>query len=88
LGAGYYVSTASLEVLDKIRLMLDFDMMASPNYAYQIYDGDGSAFGEAGPPGSGEAEKEFQRFFTVEAKENWTSIEFDGRSDYGPVSAQ
>lgn len=64
--------------------MLDFDMMASPNYAYQIYDGDGSVFGESGPPGSAEAEKEFQRFFTVEAKENWTSIEFDGRSDYGP----
>ena len=59
-------------------------MMASPNYAYQIYDGDGSVFGESGPPGSAEAEKEFQRFFTVEAKENWTSIEFDGRSDYGP----
>jgi len=84
LGAGYYVSTATKAQLDKIRLMLDFDMMASPNYAYQIYDGDGSVFGEKGPAGSAEAEKEFQRFFTVEAKENWTSIEFDGRSDYGP----
>ena len=50
-------------------------MMASPNYAYQIYDGDGSVFGESGPPGSAEAEKEFQRFFTVEAKENYTTIE-------------
>lgn len=61
--------------------------MASPNYAYQIYDGDGSAFNLSGPQGSGEAEREFQRFFTVEAKENWTSIEFDGRSDYGPFLA-
>lgn len=59
-------------------------MMASPNYAFQIYDGDGSAFGLSGPPGSAEAEAEFQRFFTYEAHENWTSIEFDGRSDYGP----
>ena len=84
LGASYYVSQQSKAELDKIRLMLDFDMMASPNYAFQIYDGDGSAFGEAGPPGSGEAELEFQRFFTQEAHENWTSIEFDGRSDYGP----
>lgn len=43
LGAEYYVSVAPQSELDKIRLMLDFDMMASPNYAYQIYDGDGSA---------------------------------------------
>lgn len=64
--------------------MLDFDMLASPNYAIQIYDGDGSAFGLSGPPGSGEAEREFQRFFTVELGQNFTSIAFDGRSDYGP----
>lgn len=67
--------------------MLDFDMMASPNYAFQIYDGDGSAFGESGPPGSAEAEHEFARFFTEEAHENHTEIEFDGRSDYGPFLA-
>lgn len=84
LGATYYVSELSPSELLKIRLMLDFDMMASPNYAFQIYDGDGSAFGESGPPGSGEAELEFQRFFTEEMGENFTTIEFDGRSDYGP----
>lgn len=84
LGASYYVSQQPQSELDKIRLMLDFDMMASPNYAYQIYDGDGSAFGESGPPGSGEAEHEFERYFAKEAGLNFTSIEFDGRSDYGP----
>lgn len=62
-------------------------MMASPNYAFQIYDGDGSAFGESGPPGSAEAEHEFARYFTEEAHENYTQIEFDGRSDYGPFLA-
>ncbi|KAH6665511.1 putative leucine aminopeptidase 2 [Halenospora varia] len=84
LGASYYVSKAAQTELDKIRLMLDFDMMASPNYAYQIYDGDGSSFNESGPPGSAEAEHEFERYFKVEAGLNFTSIEFDGRSDYGP----
>ena len=61
--------------------------MASPNFAYQIYDGDGSAFGESGPPGSAEAEAAFQSYFTHEAGLNYTSIEFDGRSDYGPFLA-
>lgn len=64
--------------------MLDFDMMASPNYAFQIYDGDGSAYGESGPPGSGEAEAAFAQFFAEEMHQNFTQIEFDGRSDYGP----
>jgi aminopeptidase Y len=62
----------------------DFDMLASPNYAYQIYDGDGSAFNVTGPPGSAEAEHAFQSYFTKEAQQNWTEVEFDGRSDYGP----
>jgi Zn-dependent M28 family amino/carboxypeptidase len=84
LGATYYVSQLSQQEKDKIRLFLDFDMMASPNYAFQIYDGDGSAFNESGPPGSAEAEKEFQHYFTDIAKKPYTSIEFDGRSDYGP----
>lgn len=50
LGAEYYVKVAPQSELDKIRLMLDFDMMASPNYAYQIYDGDGSACKSKLPP--------------------------------------
>ncbi|KAF2260286.1 leupeptin-inactivating enzyme 1 precursor [Lojkania enalia] len=84
LGATYYVMQLSQEEKDKIRLFLDFDMMASPNYAFQIYDGDGSAFNLTGPPGSAEAEAEFTRYFADIAKVNHTEIEFDGRSDYGP----
>jgi len=84
LGAGYYVSQLNQTEKNKIRLLLDFDMMASPNYAIQIYDGDGSAYGEAGPPGSAEAEAEFTSFFVKELHQNYTQIEFDGRSDYGP----
>lgn len=84
LGATYYVSQLSQEEKNKIRLFLDFDMMASPNYAFQIYDGDGSAFNLSGPPGSAEAEAEFTNFFKNIAQVNYTQIEFDGRSDYGP----
>jgi Zn-dependent M28 family amino/carboxypeptidase len=61
--------------------MLDFDMIASPNFALQIYDGDGSEFGIAGPNGSGNVEKVFQDFF--DARGLYTErIPFDGRSDY------
>ena len=84
LGATYYVSQLSQAEKDKIRLFLDFDMMASPNYAFQIYDGDGSAFNETGPAGSAEAEAEFTHYFADIAGVNHTEIEFDGRSDYGP----
>jgi len=59
LGAEFYVKSLNQTEKDKIRLMLDFDMMASPNYAFQIYDGDGSAYNLTGPPGSAEAEAEF-----------------------------
>lgn len=60
-------------------------MMASPNFAYQIYDGDGSAYNASypGPTGSAEAEHEFAAYFDSRGL-NHTEIEFDGRSDYGP----
>jgi len=83
LGAEYYVKQLSQAEKDKIRLLLDFDMMASPNYAYQIYDVDGSAFNLTGPAGSAEAEHEFAAWFDSLGL-NHTEIEFDGRSDYGP----
>ncbi|CAG8962341.1 hypothetical protein HYFRA_00005397 [Hymenoscyphus fraxineus] len=84
LGATYYVAHLNQSEINKIRLLLNFDMLASPNYAYQIYDGDGSAFNSTGPPGSAEAEHAFQDYFTNEAHQGWTETEFDGRSDYGP----
>ena len=44
--------------------MLDFDMLASPNFARFVYDGDGSEPGNpAGPPGSGEVERVFADFW-------------------------
>ena len=84
LGSTYYVSQLSEEERNKIRLELNFDMIASPNFVYAIYDGDGSAFNVSGPPGSAEAEKLFEDYFTNDAGLKYVPTEFDGRSDYGP----
>ena len=83
LGAADYVSRLSQEELDKIRIYLNFDMIASPNYVYAIYDGDGSAFGVTGPVGSAQAEKLFEDYFASQGLATVPS-DFDGRSDYGP----
>lgn len=81
IGSDYYVSQLSKSGMSNISAMLDFDMIASPNYAEQIYDGDGSEFGTAGPSGSGAIERVFQEFF--DARSEYTErIPFDGRSDY------
>ncbi len=84
LGSTCYVSQLSPSELGQIRLNLNFDMIASPNYVYAIYDGDGSAFGTSGPAGSAEAEKLFEDYFKDEAGLNTVPTELDGRSDYGP----
>jgi carboxypeptidase Q len=72
------------EELAKIRIYLNFDMIASPNFKYGIYDGDGSGFNISGPPGSAEAEHLFEDYLTKIAKVKHLPSEFDGRSDYGP----
>lgn len=58
-------------------------MIASPNYVYFVYDGDGSAFNITGPEGSAQIEHLFEEHFL---DVGWTSkpTAFDGRSDYGP----
>ncbi|ODH26347.1 hypothetical protein ACO22_04675 [Paracoccidioides brasiliensis] len=81
LGSQYYVDSLSTEEREKIRLYLNMDMTASPNYATQIYDGDGSSFNLTGPAGSAEIEKLLQKFYE-DREENHVPSEFDGRSDY------
>src|SRR5262249_52996190 len=66
----------------KIIAMLDFDMVASPNWARQVYDGDGSEEGNpAGPGGSGFIEGLFNGWFESQGQAT-EPIPFDGRSDY------
>ncbi|PWZ01230.1 Zn-dependent exopeptidase [Testicularia cyperi] len=84
LGAEYYVSQLNEAQKDQIRLYLNFDMIASPNFALARYDGDGSKFGKAGPAGSAQAEALFADYFKNVAKRPLIESAFDGRSDYGP----
>jgi Zn-dependent M28 family amino/carboxypeptidase len=48
-----------------------------------IYDGDGSAFGTAGPPGSDDIEHTFEAYFASKGLATDPTA-FDGRSDYKP----
>lgn len=81
LGSDYYVSSLSEDELAKIRLYLNFDMIASPNYGLFIYDGDGSAFNLTGPAGSGEIERLFEKYYASHGHQSKPTA-FDGRSDY------
>ena len=85
LGSTYYVGqlNQSATELAKVRAYLNFDMIASPNYAYLIYDGDGSAFNLTGPAGSAQIEALFEDYYSAAGK-SFNATAFDGRSDYGP----
>ncbi|KAK0099408.1 Leucyl aminopeptidase yscIV [Cadophora gregata] len=87
VGSTKYVESLSAEELAKITLYLNFDMLASPNYVYAIYDGDGSAFNISGPPGSAAAEKLFEDYFTNDAGLNHVPTAFNSRSDYAAFAA-
>jgi Zn-dependent M28 family amino/carboxypeptidase len=63
LGSFDYLENLPKDELDKIALYLNFDMVASPNFVREIYDGDGSSFGDAGPEGSDQIEILFEDFF-------------------------
>lgn len=77
LGSDYYVSQLSAKENLKIRLFMDYDMLASPNYAYQVYN----ANNKANPVGSQELRELYTDFYKSSG-ENFTYIPFDGRSDY------
>jgi Zn-dependent M28 family amino/carboxypeptidase len=82
VGSQFYVDSLTDKQKLKIIAMLDFDMVASPNYARQVYDGDGSTPGNpAGPGGSGFIESLFNDFFDSQDQAT-EPIPFDGRSDY------
>jgi Zn-dependent M28 family amino/carboxypeptidase len=89
LGSEHYVGELSEEEAGDIALYLNFDMVASPNYMFGIYDGDNSGgTAPAGfiPPGSAEIEDVFEAFYASRGEPSQDS-EFSGRSDYGPFIA-
>ncbi|KAF2675987.1 aminopeptidase-like protein Y [Lentithecium fluviatile CBS 122367] len=77
LGSDYYVATLPEEENIKIRLFMDYDMMASPNFAYQIYN----ATNAVNPNGSEELRDLYIDWYKDQGL-NYTFIPFDGRSDY------
>jgi aminopeptidase Y len=77
LGSDYYVDELSEEENLKIRLFMDYDMLASPNFAYQVYD----ARNAINPKGSEELRNLYTDFYSAHGL-NYSYIPFDGRSDY------
>jgi Zn-dependent M28 family amino/carboxypeptidase len=81
LGSQYYVDQLTTREIKDLAVYLNFDMIASPNYIREVYDGDGGAFGIAGPNGSKVIEDVFLDYFASQGLATKPS-EFDGRSDY------
>ncbi|WP_148862784.1 M28 family metallopeptidase [Marinobacter fonticola] len=81
VGSTYYVNNLSDEEKAKIKVYLNYDMVASPNFGYFIYDGDGSDFGLEGPPGSAATERLFEKYFELRALP-YEGTEISFRSDY------
>lgn len=77
LGSDYYVSVLTPDENQKIRLFMDYDMLASPNFAYQVYN----ATNAVNPKGSEELRDLYTEFYEDHGF-NYTYIPFDGRSDY------
>jgi Zn-dependent M28 family amino/carboxypeptidase len=88
IGSTRYVESLDQAKRDRIELMLNFDMVGSPNFVRFVYDGNNSSFPVApgvqpGPPGSGAIEQVFLDYFASQQ----LAVEptpLDGRSDYGP----
>ncbi|PPK65926.1 M28 family metallopeptidase [Actinokineospora auranticolor] len=88
VGSTKYVQSLTFEQQLDIALYLNFDMIASPNAAYFVYDGDNSdgvGAGE-GPYGSAQIESALAGFLNATGTPT-EGTDFDGRSDYGEFIA-
>lgn len=77
VGSNYYAASLSPEENQKIRLFMDYDMMASPNYALQVYN----ANNKDHPAGSGDLKQLYIDYYVSHGL-NYSLTPFDGRSDY------
>jgi Zn-dependent M28 family amino/carboxypeptidase len=88
VGATRYVAAITDPEFAQIAANLNFDMLASPNHAKFVYDGDFShttppATAPVVNPGAAYIEQRFVRFFDSQDQETEPTA-FDGRSDYKP----
>jgi acetylornithine deacetylase/succinyl-diaminopimelate desuccinylase-like protein len=81
VGSQYYAAQLTDAEVAKIDVMIDTDMIASPNYARLVYDGNGDELGVAGPAGSGTVEDVLKGYFGRHGMAT-QPVAFDGRSDY------
>lgn len=86
LGSDYHVGALDEDARAAIALYLNLDMIGSPNPVRFLYDGDGSAFDDAGPPGSDAIEAALAAYYEGRGLPS-SETPFDGRSDYGPFIA-
>lgn len=86
IGSTKYVASLSQAEKDKIAVMVNVDMIGSPNYMMGVYDGDGSRFGTKGPAGSAALEALFHSFYGTQNIKS-VETELNGRSDYAAFSA-
>jgi Zn-dependent M28 family amino/carboxypeptidase len=83
LGSTAWVGQQDEESLGRIALYMNFDMIASPNFIYMVYDANESTFPApvAVPDGSTDIEATLESYLTL-AKVPYDDTEFSGRSDY------
>jgi Zn-dependent M28 family amino/carboxypeptidase len=81
VGSDLYVAGLTEAERANIALYLNFDMVGSPNYVRFVYDGDGSQFGLAGPPGSDAIEAFYADFYADRGLAS-APTQIDFRSDY------
>jgi Zn-dependent M28 family amino/carboxypeptidase len=81
VGSQYYAAHLTQDEVNRIDVMIDTDMIASPNYVRLVYDGNGDELGPAGPEGSGTVEQVFKDYFQSRGMATLPQA-FDGRSDY------
>lgn len=77
LGSNFYVASLSPAERLRIRVFGDYDMMASPNFAYQVYN----ATDDSSPAGSQALRDLYVAWYAAHGL-NHTLVPFDGRSDY------
>ena len=81
VGSTFYVNSLPAKEQSKIHVMLNFDMVGSPNAGWFVYDGDASDTASTGSSGSGVVEDVFVDFFDSIGRYTEPTA-FDGRSDY------
>ncbi len=83
IGSTHYVSTLSHAEQERIVGYVNLDMIAAPNHAFMLTDGDGSQFSPAGPGSSAALERFFRSDFSAQ-DEGLVEVRYIRRSDDRP----